>query len=265
MAARPTAQRASHATPRTPAVRSATSGARPERKVRRTRGRPADDELRSRRRSQILDVAARLFAAHGYAATDVQQVADDAGVGKGTVYRYFPNKEQLFLAAVDRGMERLGEHVAAARAGVADPLEQMERSVPAYLAFFDSHPEYVELLLLERAVFRDRRKPTYFQHRERRIRRWMDLIRRLVRQGRVRPLPPQQIVDVLGGAVYGRMFTNFLTGRPRPLANQAREILDVIFHGILSEAERSRRVADAARHNGRRPVAELGHQRSGRS
>ena len=60
-------------------------------------GRPKDEGLAARRCKEILDVAARLFAARGYQNTDVQVVADELGVGKGTVYRYFPSKRELFL------------------------------------------------------------------------------------------------------------------------------------------------------------------------
>jgi AcrR family transcriptional regulator len=39
----------------------------------------------------------------GFATADVQEIANKTGVGKGTIYRYFPSKEELFLAAVDHG------------------------------------------------------------------------------------------------------------------------------------------------------------------
>jgi hypothetical protein len=50
-------------------------------------------------------------------------------------------------------------------------------------------------------------------------------------------------MNVLGDLVYGTMFTNHFSGRHRPLADQAEDILDVVFHGILTPAERRRRRA----------------------
>ena len=47
-------------------------------------GRPKDPELEARRRAQILEVAARVFAAHGFANTQVQTIANHVGVGNGT-------------------------------------------------------------------------------------------------------------------------------------------------------------------------------------
>jgi AcrR family transcriptional regulator len=48
------------------------------------------------RRRQVLDAAARSFETFGYKATTMDQVAKLAGVGKGTIYTFFANKEQLF-------------------------------------------------------------------------------------------------------------------------------------------------------------------------
>ena len=87
-------------------------------KTPRKAGRPPDAALRARRRTQILEAATAIFADQGFARADVQAIADRVEVGKGTVYRYFPTKETLFLAAVDYGMRCLkeadGNYAAAA-------------------------------------------------------------------------------------------------------------------------------------------------------
>ena len=89
-----------------------------------------DRELAERRREEILDAAARLFAEHGYSETDTQVLADELGVGKGTLYRYFPSKRELFLAAADRVMRQLREHIDDSLDGVDDPLERIARRHP---------------------------------------------------------------------------------------------------------------------------------------
>lgn len=208
---------------------------------RKTRGRPKDATLVALRRQQILDAAALVFAQHGYGNTDVQFVADTLQVGKGTVYRYFPSKEALFLAAVDRGMQRLTERFAAEVYTIAEPLEQMEHALRVYLAFFREHPEYVELLILERAEFRDRKKPTYFEHRDAHMQRWHELFRNLISEGRMRDVPVERTAEVLGDLVYGTMFTDYFAARDEPIETRAEQILDVLFHGILSDSERGKR------------------------
>ncbi len=204
------------------------------------RGRPKDEALISRRREEILDAAARLFGRVGYPGTDMQVLADEIGVGKGTIYRYFPSKEELFLAAVDRGMQRLREQVNVDAAKSTDPLEQVERAIRSYLAFFDANPEIVELLIQERAEFKDRKKPTYFEHRDANVGRWLDLFRGLIASGRMRDARPEEFTETISDLLYGTIFTNHFAGRREPMELQAQRILDTFFLGILSDSERGR-------------------------
>jgi AcrR family transcriptional regulator len=192
------------------------------------------------RREEILHVATRVFAQQGYSEAVTQTVADELGVGKGTLYRYFPSKRELFLAAVDRAMGQLHEHVDRCTRDVPDGLERVRMGVRAYLAFFREHPEFVEMLVQERAQFKDRDRPTYFEHRARHVERWRDLYRRLIGEGRVRDIPPDRISDVVAAVLYGAMFLNDAGGRSGAFTIDADAILDLLFYGLLTSGERSR-------------------------
>jgi AcrR family transcriptional regulator len=208
-----------------------------DKKPRRT----ADDALWASRQEEILDAAAKLFAQHGYAGTDTQLLADELGVGKGTLYRYFPSKRDLFLAAADRVMRQMRRTIDVSIEGITDPLDRIAVAIRTYLSFFADNPDYVELLMQERAQFKDRQKPTYFQHREANVERWRSLYRGLIAEGRVREMPVERITDVMSDLLYGTMFTNYFTGPRKPFEAQANDILDVVFNGILTPGERRRR------------------------
>src|SRR5262249_40200735 len=105
---------------------------------------------RADRCEEILEAATKLFAEHGYADTDTQLLADKLHVGKGTLYRYFPSKRELFLAAADRGMCKLCEYIDTQVADIQDPPERIAQVVRSYLTFFALHPELCELLIHER-------------------------------------------------------------------------------------------------------------------
>ncbi len=210
--------------------------------------RPAcREETLCRRREEILAAAIHLFARHGYAGADTQLLADELKVGKGTLYRYFPSKEELFLAAVDSILSQMDERIEASYAAVTDPLEQIRRVILAYLTFFAENPEFVELLIQERALFKDRGQPTYFQHRERTVERRREIYRGLMAEGRVRPMPTDQITSVVSDLVYGTMFTNYFANRAPNPADQVEAILDIVWNGILSDPERQRQLTRAGR------------------
>src|ERR1043165_8947125 len=63
--------------------------------------RPGAQRKGEQTRQAILEAAIVRFGREGYRATSVADVARDAGVGGTVAYAYFPNKEALFLAAVD--------------------------------------------------------------------------------------------------------------------------------------------------------------------
>jgi len=203
--------------------------------------RRSSDEAMLARREEILETATELFADHGFSDAVTQELADRLQVGKGTIYRHFTSKRELFLAAADRVMRKLQEQVNANIAGIDDGLERIERAIATFLSFFAEHPSFVELLIQERAYFKDRKRPTYFEHREINIERWRQFYRDLIAQGRVRDVPVEQITNVVSNVLYGIMVTNFFNGQTTPSDIQAKEILDIVFNGILTESERKQR------------------------
>ncbi|MFI8371617.1 TetR/AcrR family transcriptional regulator [Streptomyces sp. NPDC085466] len=86
------------------------------------------------RRAQLLDVGARLFAAHPYAAVLMEDVAEQAGVSRALLYRHFPSKHALFAAVYQEAADRL---LAETRFDPADSLvEQLVQGMDVHLDYF---------------------------------------------------------------------------------------------------------------------------------
>jgi len=60
---------------------------------------------------KILDSAFKVFGEQGFQATTVKAIAEGAGISSGSIYTYFPDKEALFKAAVDRGWSSFIEKI----------------------------------------------------------------------------------------------------------------------------------------------------------
>jgi AcrR family transcriptional regulator len=71
------------------------------RRGKQTRARSA--EARGLRREAILDAAEQLFSEQRFVELHMSRIAKELGLAKGTLYLYFPSKEGLFLAVVERG------------------------------------------------------------------------------------------------------------------------------------------------------------------
>jgi TetR/AcrR family transcriptional regulator, repressor for uid operon len=87
------------------------------------------DEARAARRDQIIAAAAECFARAGYHATTMADIAEAAGVSKGTPYLYFPGKEALFIALYEEWDCGLAARVNAAVGALAEPDRQSPRSI----------------------------------------------------------------------------------------------------------------------------------------
>ena len=113
-----------------PAQPNAKSPRRPRQRARALVVLPGNASGRAaQKRQAIASAAAELFAIHGYSATSVDRIADDARVSKQTVYEYFGSKEQLFLAvmaaAEDTVLTGLAESLAPS---IEDPVD-LEREL----------------------------------------------------------------------------------------------------------------------------------------
>ena len=123
---------------------------------------------RAEREQQILDVAHARFAAHGFGAVTMDDVAADAGVTKPLLYNYFGNKERLYLACMERAGDAMfatvGEAVAARRASPADALR---RGLHAFFAFVDEDRDAWRVLFDETLPAGGEIAERVAEHRER--------------------------------------------------------------------------------------------------
>lgn len=203
-----------------------------------TRGRKRDDGLIARRKEEILHSASRVFAQFGYANTDVEQIASTLEISKGTIYRYFPSKEELFLAALDREVHRLREKVLDAYVQGADALFQFASALNAFMTFFDENPHAIELLMHERAKFKDRESPTYLAQRASDASLWKSLMEKLIAKGYFRPMDIDKMLDLLANLIYGAIFLNRFHENRSNLSAQTVDILNVLMNGFATDEAR---------------------------
>jgi AcrR family transcriptional regulator len=87
------------------------------------------EEARAARRDQIIAAAAECFARSGYHVTTMADIAEAAGVSKGTPYLYFPGKEALFIALYEEWDCGLAARINAATGALAESARQSPRAV----------------------------------------------------------------------------------------------------------------------------------------
>jgi AcrR family transcriptional regulator len=204
------------------AARNSAPGA--EGPLRRGRGRPRDPKTDQR----IVDAAADLLRRRGFERMTVDDVAAQAGVGKATVYRRWPSKDDLAVAA----MERLYavEIPDPDTGSIRGDLVASYRSV---LTFVGS-PEgaaYLKMSIAESV--RDERIATLYRTAvERAEEQGRVMFRRAMGRGEVREdIDLDWCVQWLGGLLASRAVTN----RPMPTVKDVPVLVEMTLHGIMAQ------------------------------
>jgi AcrR family transcriptional regulator len=118
---------------------------------------------RDAKRERILAAATAVFAERDFHRVQVSEVAERAGVGKGTVYLYFPSKDDLHQAALEGSLQRLAADVDQAAAADAPAGETLRQIVLCILRFFWKRQHL--LTLVQRYERRGGRGPRERRHR----------------------------------------------------------------------------------------------------
>ncbi|MBX3271669.1 MAG: TetR family transcriptional regulator [Sandaracinaceae bacterium] len=99
-------------------------------------------------RAQILDVATRRFAAHGYDGTSLSAIADDVGIKKPSLLYHFPSKDDLHRAVLEQVVDRWNAvlpHLLAAAASQ----DRFDTLLSETVRFFTEDPDRARLILRE--------------------------------------------------------------------------------------------------------------------
>jgi len=168
-------------------------------------------------RERILDAADRLLARFGYRKMTVEDIAQEAGIGKGTVYLSFPSKEEVALGCIDRMVAQVIERLEAIAGGPGPVGERLrDLLVERVLGRFDyarTHAASIDALLAGARPSLLTRRAGHFSTEAR-------VIERLLRQedGEIASTDPAADADALITATNALLPYSL---SPRELGNRA--------------------------------------------
>ena len=99
-------------------------------------------------RAQLVAIATRLFAAHGYEGTSIEAVLTEAGVSRGSLYHHFAGKEALYEAVVEDVETKVGLQTLAAAGDATGPVDALRKGFIEWIRLA-SDPVVQRILLID--------------------------------------------------------------------------------------------------------------------
>jgi len=207
------------------------------------------------RKRAILDAALTVFSRKGYAATAVDDVAEEARIAKGTLYLYFKSKEALYLAALASDIRAM---IAAGRNEMEktdDLRDKLRAFLRVRMEYCRSRQEFLRIYLAEYGSLFVKTAPSreLVDLLQDNIRYVSTVIRRASRRGEIGPVPSGATAAALVDLSRGLMERRLLGWNAFRAPDEIEFSIDLLFSGIQNYAKSTaKRSKQASKREGRR-------------
>lgn len=206
--------------------------------------RQLKESLEPTRTREIGEAALRVVARRGLEGTTMQEIADEAGLAKGTLYLYFDGREDLVVKVAQSAFEELRGAVAAALAGEGPALGRLEASVRAHVSFFERRRELFRLFLAvahpgpdpERSARRARScSPLYLEY----LGLLTAFLADAAARGELAAKRPDRLALFVAEGLSGLVLRRLGEADPPPVEEDVRLVVDALADGLAGRSEPS--------------------------
>ena len=186
----------------------------------------------------IREAAMRVVSRKGYDHVTVQDIADEAGVAKGTVYLYFKSREDVLEKTMSFSFEDFHILIREAIGRGTTFRERVEQVVRAQLEYFEQQQEFFRLYLAMAEPLGERRLRKHASYRTH-IGQLVSMVEMAVENDEVRAQPPERIAIALASVVRDIGLQRMTEKNKRPIDEDIEFVRDFICRGIATPEEKS--------------------------
>lgn len=202
-----------------------------------THSKAAKQARRDRRerpdtRERILEAAVDVFSDKGYYQTAVDDIVQASSTSKGSFYHFFPSKQGIFLALVDRLHGLLMRRVEAAIAKEQGALNKVDAALKAVLDDFAKHRRLARILLIEAAGLGHAFDEKLFELHQSFAQLIEKHLARAVEEGSIPPLDVELAAYAWLGAINEIVVRWLYTGKPQDLHEALPELRSLLLRSL---------------------------------
>lgn len=193
----------------------------------------------------IKDAALRVIARKGLAGASMQEIAEEAGIAKGTIYLYFKNQEEVLQAAVDGAILQLHETLLETLHSEGTFRERLGRVIFAHLEFFETHRDLFRVHMAAKfpegidsdQVRCDRStRPCFNDY----LNNLTQFLKEAMDGGEIRQMDPRRIALFLEEGLLSVLLQRIQSTEPNPTLEEETEWMTTLVLDGISMKRRSR-------------------------
>jgi TetR/AcrR family fatty acid metabolism transcriptional regulator len=180
-----------------------------------------------------------VFARQGYTGTVVDDIAEEAGIAKGTLYLYFRSKEEIYLAALTEDIKRVSTQTQERMSLAPTFTDKLRTFLALRLEYVETHQDFLRIYLAEFGSLCVRYRPLSRELEELFRENCYFLaavIEDAVAKGEIRTVPPQPTAFALFELARGLAEKRLLGWSTQSAEEDLAFTLNLIWHGLVPEA-----------------------------
>lgn len=197
---------------------------------------------RESRKQEILAAAKAVFAKEGYHGAALDEIALRAEFSKASLYTYFKDKQDLFDAVLEDGLDRLLVKVKEIASQELPPLSKLELIVKGVVEYLEDDRDFFRVFNPERVRMTDMRDPHLNKRILPKLNSFIEVAALVVKEGMdqkmIKKMDPLEVANLLFGMIHSVVAQWLLKGAKEPLAERSKVILDILLDGIQSRKGR---------------------------
>lgn len=198
-----------------------------------------EEVIEEYRCASIEDAAVAVIARKGVEHATLQEIADEAGIAKGTIYVYFRDREELLLKTANRAFERLITELEPAFASTGPLATKLRSVVMRQLQFFD---ENAELFRASMALSRHENEAAQ-RKRAGALRRYADRVETMFveakARGEIRDLDPAAVAALYRDCLRGVLVRRLERKSRTPREDEVEFIASILLRGIQTSESKT--------------------------
>ena len=150
------------------------------------------------KRELITEAAIQVFSRKGYHHSKMEEIAMEAGIGKGTIYEYFPGKLQLLQDIMEQSY-RLYDHTLDLTLAESTLEDKLEALIRGHLQFCQDNKDLTRILFLDTDVIDEELRQWAWQKKVQKEQYLQEMFAEAIRRGEIKPMDDRLLTIVIGG------------------------------------------------------------------